>query len=52
MWPRHAPILTPLTKLISTNHKFKWTEVDQNAFEEMTYIVGKDSIFAYQNFLK
>ena len=36
--------------MISENTKFKWTEVDQKAFEEMKLFVGKYSPLAYTNF--
>ena len=35
MWRKRAHTLAPLTKLCSTKFKFKWTEVENNAFIDM-----------------
>ena len=36
MWQRRSHILAPLTKLTSTNRKFKWTKVKQDTFEKLS----------------
>ena len=50
MWPRRVHILAPLTKLTSKNVKFHWGEVEQNAFDEMKKIVGRETLLSYPNF--
>ena len=52
MWRRRAHTLAPLTRLCSTKVKFKWTEVEQNAFMAMKKIVGRDVLLAYPDFTK
>ena len=52
MWPRHSHILSPLTKLTSTNVKWQWGDVEQKAFDDMKKIVSKDVLLSYPNFDK
>ena len=35
MWARRSHLLKPLTELTSTKVKFKWTDVEQQAFDEI-----------------
>ena len=39
MWRKHAHTLDTLAKLCSTNIKFRWTDVEQNAFVLINKIV-------------
>ena len=50
MWNKRAHTLAPLTKLCSTKVKFKWTDVENNAFIAMKNIVGCDVLIYYPNF--
>ena len=50
MWRKRAHTLDPLTKLCSTEVKFKWTDVESNAFIVMKKIVGRDILLFYPNF--
>ena len=52
MWPQRAHILAPLTRLTSSKVKFKWTEKEQTAFEEMKSLIGRDALLAYPDFSK
>ena len=52
MWRHRAHILAPLTKLCSTKTKFKWSSVEQNAFEAIKKIVGRDVLLSYPDFTK
>ncbi len=52
MWPHRADILAPLSKLTSPNVKFKWTDVEQQAFDKMKKIICKDVLLNYPNFNK
>ena len=47
MWPRHSHILAPLSKLVSPNMKFKWTDIEQKAFEEIKKVISKDVLLNY-----
>ena len=42
MWHKRAHTLAPLTKLCSTKVKFKWADLENNAFVAMKNILGHD----------
>ena len=42
MWAIRLQTLKLLTKLISVNIRFKWTSVEQEAFDEVKQIVAKE----------
>ena len=50
MWICQSNILSPLTKLMSKEAKWRWTEVEQKAFDTMKRIVGQEALLAYPNF--
>ena len=50
MWPRRSEVLAPLTELCSKTTKFKWTDRQQKAFEDIKQIVAKETLLAYPNF--
>ena len=50
MWPRWSHTLAPLTKLTSIQRKFKWTNVEQYAFEEIKRIAARDNLLTYPYF--
>ena len=52
MWLKRAHALSPLTKLCSTKVKFKWTDVDSDAFISMKKIVGRDVLLSYPKFIE
>ena len=52
MWKQRSKILAPLTALVSTNVKWKWTEVEEQAFEEMKKVISKEVLLAYPQFDK
>ena len=41
-----------LSKLTSTNVKWKWTEVGQQAFEKVKKIISKDTLLSFPDFSK
>ena len=45
-------MLDPLTRLTSNKVPFKWTEVEQEAFEGMIKAMSRDEILTYPNFQK
>lgn len=50
MWIRRSEVLAPLTALTSSEATFKWTEVEQKAFETIKKIIGRETLLAYPNF--
>ena len=49
MWCKWTHTLAPLTKLWLTKVKFKWTDIENNAFTDMNKIVGRDVLIYYPN---
>ena len=47
---KRAYTLAPLTKPCSTKVKFKWSDVENNAFIEIKKIVGRDVLLSYPHF--
>ena len=52
MWKGRASLLAPLTALTSVKSKWKWTEVEQKAFEEIKKVIAKETLLIYPNFNK
>jgi len=52
MWLRRSETLAPLTALTSSKVKFKWTEVEQKAFDTMKRIMARETLLAYPDFSK
>ena len=50
MWIQRSEILTPLMRLISANVKFKWTSVEQMAFDKIKQIVGCETLLSSPDF--
>ena len=50
MRPRRSHTVALLTKLTSMNRNFKWTEVEQDAFDNMKRIVVRDTLLTYRGF--
>jgi hypothetical protein len=50
MWAGRSEILAPLSKLTSKNAKWQWTEVEQEAFENIKKIISKEVLLSYPNF--
>ena len=47
MWPRRSHMLAPLTILTSSKDKFKWTQVEQDAFNKIKNIVDHNTLLTY-----
>ena len=43
-------MLAPLTKLMSINRKFKWTEVEHYAFDKIKQITAHNNLWTYPYF--
>jgi transposase InsO family protein len=52
MWVRRSETLAPLTALTSKKVKFKWTDVEQKAFDTMKRIMARETLLAYPDFNK
>ena len=50
MWIRRSDVLAPLTSLTSKQAKWQWTPREQEAFDTIKRIVGKETLLAYPNF--
>ena len=52
MWKMRSHMLVPLTKLTSIKNKFKWTNVEQDDFDEIKQIVAHDTLLTYSDLNK
>ena len=52
MWAKRSHLLQPLTELTPNMVKFKWTFVEQKAFDEIKQIVTYDNLLIYPDFNK
>jgi hypothetical protein len=50
MWKRRSHVLAPLTGLVSKSAKWKWTEVEQRAFDEAKQMVIREALLSYPDF--
>ena len=50
MWTRRSHMLAPLTKLMHIKRNFKWTEVEQDAFDKIRRIMDHDNSSTYPDF--
>ena len=50
MWPRWSHALSPLARLTYIKNKFKWTQVEQDAFGKTKRIVECDTLLTYPDF--
>ena len=52
MWRKRSELLAPLTRLTSKGVKFKWTDIEQNAFDEIKRVMSTETLLAYPQFDK
>jgi hypothetical protein len=50
IWRGRSHVLAPLTGLVSNKVKWKWTEVEQHAFEEVKQMVIREALLSYPDF--
>ena len=50
MWPRRSHMLAPLTKITSNKRKYKWTKIEQDAFDEIKPIMSRNTLLTYPDF--
>ena len=52
MWDRWSHLLQPLTVITAPKVDFKWTNVEQKAFDEIKRAIDQDTLLAYPDFNK
>jgi len=52
MWKRRSHLLAPLTGLVGSTAKFIWGEEQQEAFDEMKRVIGKETLLTFPDFNK
>ena len=52
MWDRRSYLLHPLNTLTENKVRFKWTGVEQKAFDEIKRAVAQDTLLEYPYFNK
>ena len=52
MWARRSHLLNPLIALKSNNVEFKWTDVEQKAFDGIKRYITQDILLPYPSFNK
>ena len=50
MWKRRSDLLAPLSTLCSPKAKWRWTDVEQKAFEAVKAAISKDVLLSYPDF--
>ena len=50
MWEINLHNLAPLTHFIFIKVKFKWTKIEQDAFDDIKRVVDRDTLLASTNF--
>ncbi|KAG7357555.1 reverse transcriptase RNA-dependent DNA polymerase [Nitzschia inconspicua] len=50
MWKGRSDILAPLAELAGKNSIFRWTEKQQQAFDKMKAMVGKEVMLSFPNY--
>ena len=52
MWEISSNMLSPLTHITYSKVKFKWTSIEQDAFDKTKHIVARDTLLAYTYFIE
>ena len=50
IWPSRSHTLAPLTRLTSIKCFFKWTQVEQYAFDKIKRTVARNNLLTYMGF--
>ena len=50
VWKRRSDLLAPLTALCSSNAKWRWTDVEQKAFDLVKTAISKEVLLLYPDF--
>ena len=51
MWPKCSYVLQNLNKLKAVEVKFKWTDFEQKAFDKIKWIVDRNNLSDYSDFI-
>ena len=52
MWKQRSHLLAPLMGLVGSTAKFIWGEEQQEAFNEMKRVIGKETLLTFPDFNK
>ena len=52
MWAKRSHLLRPLTAITPHKVKFKWTNLEQKAFDDIKRAISQDTLLAYPEFNK
>ena len=52
MWSRRSHTLAPLTRITPNKSKFKWTKIEQDAFDKIKRIISRYALLTYPDFNK
>jgi RNase H-like domain found in reverse transcriptase len=52
MWQRRSHLLVPLMQLVSKSKPFNWTSVHKEAYEEVKWVISKETLLSFPNFNK
>eukprot|EP00978_Attheya_sp_CCMP212_P045379 scaffold343876_cov75-Attheya_sp.AAC.2 len=50
MWQHQSTLLAPLSRLTLKKVPWKWTEIEQNAFDNVKKMITRDVLLSYPNF--
>ena len=50
MWPNRARIMAPLTALCGKGVSFRWTEVEQKAFDDIKAMIAREVMLAFPKY--
>ncbi len=50
MWPKRSELLAPLSALLSTKIKYKWSDREQKAFNAIKHHVSRQTLLTYPDF--
>ena len=52
MWQKRSELLSPLSALTSKAVPWKWTDIEQKAFEAIKQMISKETLLTFPNFQK
>jgi Reverse transcriptase (RNA-dependent DNA polymerase)/RNase H-like domain found in reverse transcriptase len=52
MWRQRSHRLVPLTQLVSNSEMFQWTTVHQEAYNEVKWVISKETLLSFPDFDK
>ena len=52
MWSKRSYLIHPLTEITSHKVKFKWSELEQQAFDAIKHAVYQENLLAYTDLIQ